>query len=430
MSKKHTSLKKKNKHKVSQPYIIQGTLDVTRSGIGYVIPEKSTDKTHDVLIRPADFNHAFNGDSVRVKVTKENVVSGRREGKILEITERKQTEFVGVLQLSEKFAFFTPNSDKPIVDFYIPIEKINGCKNGDKVIVRFTGWGSKNKNPSGEVLSLLTAESENDMTMKSLLSENGFPIAFNDEVIKESEQLSTSISKAEITKRRDFRNTLTFTIDPEDAKDFDDAVSIKKLSDGWLEIGVHIADVSHYVQPGTALDNEAYHRATSVYLPDRVNPMLPENISNVLCSLRPHENKLTFSAVFIMNEKGKIKDTWLGKTVIHSDHRFTYEDVQDIIEQKTESKYQVEILLLNELAQALRKKRFEKGAINFSSQEVRFKLDETGKPIGVVLKESKESHQLVEELMLLANKGVAEYISKIKIDKKPVPFPYRIHDQP
>ena len=431
MSKKYTPPNKKNKGKTSsQAYLIQGTLDVTRSGMGYVIPKNTTDKTHDVLVRPSDFNRALNGDSVRVKVTKESPVSGKREGKIVEVTERKQTTFIGTLQLSDRFAFFVPEGDKPLPDFYIPKDKINGATNGDKVVVGFTSWESGDKKPSGEVLSLLTAENENDMAMKSLLSENGFPLEFDKEVIKESKALSQSIGKTEIAKRKDFRDTLTFTIDPVDAKDFDDAISIKRLNDGWLEIGVHIADVSHYVQPETALDKEAYKRATSVYLPDRVNPMLPESISNVLCSLRPNEEKLTFSAVFTMNEKGKIKDTWLGKTVIHSDHRFTYEDVQDIIEDKSEGPYKEEIFLLNELAQHLRKKRFEKGAINFSSQEVRFKLDEKGKPIGIVVKESKESHQLIEELMLLANKGVAEYVSEIKINKKPVPFPYRVHDQP
>ncbi|MGV3656299.1 MAG: ribonuclease R family protein, partial [Chitinophagaceae bacterium] len=242
-------------------------------------------------------------------------------------------------------------------------------------------------------------------------------------------RIPDNITENEIKKRKDFRNVLTFTIDPVDAKDFDDALSIRVLKNGNYEIGVHIADVSHYVEEGTALDEAAYIKATSVYLPDRVNPMLPEHISNVLCSLRPNEDKLTFSAVFQMTPKGTVKDYWLGRTVIHSDHRFTYEDAQEIIE-KQEGKFADEILLLNNIAQRLRKKRFENGAINFSSQEVRFKLDEKGAPIGIVVKESKEAHQLIEEFMLLANRYVATYVFERKIDKKPIPFAYRVHDLP
>ena len=258
---------------------------------------------------------------------------------------------------------------------------------------------------------------------------NGFPIEFPEEVLEEAARIPDVISDDEIKKRKDFRDILTFTIDPVDAKDFDDALSIRVLKNGNYEIGVHIADVSHYVQPGTKLDESAYQKATSVYLPDRVNPMLPEHISNFLCSLRPHEDKLTFSAVFQMTPKGQVKQYWIGRTVIHSDHRFTYEEVQEIIE-KEDGLYRDEILLLNNIAQRLRKKRFDAGAINFSSTEVRFKLDESGKPIGIVVKESKEAHQLIEEFMLLANKYVAENVSKIEVNKKPLPFPYRVHDLP
>jgi ribonuclease R len=259
--------------------------------------------------------------------------------------------------------------------------------------------------------------------------ENGFPLEFPDEALEEAARMPDIISEKEIAKRKDFRNTLTFTIDPVDAKDFDDAISIRVLKNGNYEIGVHIADVSHYVQPGTALDDIAYEKATSVYLPDRVNPMLPEHISNVLCSLRPHEDKLTFSAVFQMSPKGQVKQHWVGRTIIHSDHRFSYEEVQEIIEKET-GQYLDEIILLNTIAQRLRKKRFDNGAINFSSQEVRFKLDEKGKPIGIVIKESKEAHQLIEEFMLLANRVVAEDVSNVKINKKNIPFPYRVHDLP
>jgi ribonuclease R len=314
-------------------------------------------------------------------------------------------------------------------DLFIPLENLNGAKNKERVIAKITKWESGEKKPVGTVVQVITAEDESNIAMKEILAENGFPLSFNDEVMEAAARLPEIISASEIEKRKDCREILTFTIDPEDARDFDDALSIKKLNDELYEIGVHIADVSHYVVPETELDNEAYIRATSVYLPDRVNPMLPERISNELCSLRPHEDKLTFSAVFQMNNKGQVKKVWLGKTVIHSNHRFTYEDVQQIIETK-EGQFSEEVLLLNEIAQTLRAERFEKGAINFSSSEVRFKLDEKGKPIGVVVKESKESHQLIEEFMLLANKAVAAYVSKTKVNKKDVPFPYRVHDQP
>ncbi len=313
-------------------------------------------------------------------------------------------------------------------DIYVPLSGLNGAVNQDKVIVRIMEW-EKNKKPQGQVVQVMDKTDINDQAMKEILLENGFPIFFPENVLEESGRLPDLIAAAEIASRKDVRSILTFTIDPVDAKDFDDAISIRSLENGLLEIGVHIADVSHYVEPETSLDNEAYTRATSVYLPDRVNPMLPERISNELCSLRPHEDKLTFSAIFQMTPKGEIKQSWLGRTVIHSDHRFTYEEVQEIIEQKT-GLHQPQIETLNDIAQRLRKQRFKKGAINFSSTEVRFKLDEKGKPIGIMVKESKESHQLVEEFMLLANRAVAEYVGKIKVNKKPVPFPYRVHDTP
>ncbi|HVF96197.1 MAG TPA: VacB/RNase II family 3'-5' exoribonuclease, partial [Flavisolibacter sp.] len=262
-----------------------------------------------------------------------------------------------------------------------------------------------------------------------ILLEAGFPIEFPEEALEEASRIPDVIAESEIKKRKDFRGVLTFTIDPVDAKDFDDALSIKVLKNGNYEIGVHIADVSHFVQPETALDENAYKKATSVYLPDRVNPMLPEHISNVLCSLRPHEDKLTFSAVFEMTPKATVKKYWLGRTAIHSNHRFSYEEVQEIIEQET-GIYSDEVMLLNNIAQRLRKKRFAAGAINFSSTEVRFKLDENGKPIGIMVKESKEAHQLIEEFMLLANRYVAQHVSEIEVNKKPLPFPYRVHDLP
>ncbi|MDE3253191.1 MAG: ribonuclease R, partial [Bacteroidota bacterium] len=302
-------------------------------------------------------------------------------------------------------------------------------KNKDRVVARLVKWDKDDKKPVGTIVSVMLPEDENDAAMKELLAQAGFPLSFPEDVLEESERLPDVLDSNEISKRRDCRDLLTFTIDPADAKDFDDAISLRTLSNGLYEIGVHIADVSYYVHPDTELDAEAYKRATSVYLPDRVNPMLPERISNELCSLRPHEDKFTFSAIFQMNARGEVKQYWLGKTVIHSDHRYAYEDVQQIIETK-KGVHQDEILLLNEIAQRLRKKRFSKGAINFSSQEVRFTLDEKGKPIGVTVKESKESHQLIEEFMLLANRTVAENVAKQKINKKPLPFPYRVHDQP
>lgn len=418
--------KSKSKHEASQSYVLKGNLDIARNGLGYVV---ITDGTGDVLVRPGNFNNALHGDVVRVKVFKENITTGKKEGKITEVVSRQRNEFIGTIQLSTNYAFFIPDTDKPMPDIYVPLDKINGAKNKERVAVRLVRWDKDDKKPIGEVISILENENDNDSAMKEIIAESGFSLSFSEEAIKESEKLNDYVNEREIKKRKDFRNVLTFTIDPVDAKDFDDALSIKKIRKDYYEIGVHIADVSHFVEPETVLDDEAYKRATSVYLPDRVNPMLPENISNVLCSLRPHEDKFTFSAVFEMDTKCEVKKVWIGKTIIHSDHRFTYEDVQQIIE-SGEGKYLEEISLLNTMAQKMRKERFANGAINFSSQEVRFKLNEEGKPVGVVVKESKEAHQLIEEFMLLANKKVAEYVSSIEVEKKHVPFPYRIHDEP
>ena len=417
--------KKKKKSTADMANSYKGRLDVTRSGMGFVIVEG---RDQDILVRPSDFNTALHGDTVRVKVVNNSARSGRWQGEVTEVVERKQMEFLGHIEVSPSFAFFIAETDKPMPDIYVPLSNLNGAVNQDKVIVRITEW-EKNKKPQGQVVQIMDKTNVNDLAMKEILLENGFPIFFPENVLEESVRLPELIAASEIAARKDIRSILTFTIDPVDAKDFDDAISIRNLGNGLLEIGVHIADVSHYVEPETALDKEAYDRATSVYLPDRVNPMLPERISNELCSLRPHEDKLTFSAIFQMTPKGEIKQSWLGRTVIHSDHRFTYEEVQEIIEQKT-GLYHAEIETLNDMAQRFRKQRFKKGAINFSSTEVRFKLDEKGKPIGIMVKESKESHQLVEEFMLLANRAVAEYVGKITINKKPVPFPYRVHDTP
>ena len=420
-----TKKKKKKKEETQHSHLLTGRLDVTRSGMGFVIVEG---RDQDVLVRPSDFNTALHGDTVRVKLVGNPSRSGRQQGEVVEVTDRKQMEFLGHVELSQSFAFFIAETDKPMPDIYVPLTRLNGAVNHDKVIVRIVEW-EKNKKPQGEVIQIIDKGDANDQAMKEILLENGFPLFFPENVQEEAERLPDLIGAAEIAKRKDLRGILTFTIDPLDAKDFDDAISIRLLKNDQWEIGVHIADVSHYVEPETPLDKEAYDRATSVYLPDRVNPMLPERISNELCSLRPHEDKLSFSAIFQMTPKGEVKQYWIGKTVIHSDHRFTYEEAQEIIEQK-EGPYQKEIETLNDIAQRLRKQRFKKGAINFSSTEVRFKLDEKGKPIGIMIKESKEAHQLVEEFMLLANRTVAEYVGKVKINKKPLPFPYRVHDTP
>lgn len=410
----------------SQTQTVKGKLDISRSGMGYVIVEGLE---QDIVVRPNDFNHAFHGDTVKVQISNEGGRGKRVQGKVTEVTERLRSTFIGNVELNKNTAFFVAASEKPIPDFYIPFEKLNGAIDGDRVVARLVKWNKTDKKPEGEVVSILKAGDVNDMAMKEILIESGFALEFDKLVMDEAMKLSETITREELKKRKDCRDILTFTIDPIDAKDFDDAISIRNLDNGNYEIGVHIADVSHFVKQDSILDKVAYERATSVYLPDRVNPMLPERISNELCSLRPNEDKYTFSVIFQITNRGEIKHKWIGRTIIHSNHRFTYEDVQQIIETKDGLHYKA-ILLLNNLAKHFRKERFDNGAINFSSQEVRFTLDDKGKPIGIVVKESKDSHKLIEEFMLLANRTIAEYVSKIKINKEPVPFPYRIHDTP
>ena len=421
--------KKSKQKKTAKPIVVatlKGKIDITRSGMGYVIVDNNA---IDIMVKPMDMGNALHGDTVRVKITRENGRTGKKEGKVVEVVERRQTEFIGHIQLSDKFAFFVPDTDKPMPDIFIPLQFLNGAKNKDRVSAKLVKWDKDDKKPVGEVTAVMSPEDENDAAMKELLAQAGFPLFFPQDVLEAAEALPVVLDEAEIAKRRDCRDIKTFTIDPVDAKDFDDALSIRKLPSGLYEIGVHIADVSYYVLPDTDLDAEAYKRATSVYLPDRVNPMLPEKISNELCSLRPNEDKFTFSAIFQINDEAQVKQYWLGRTVIHSDKRYAYEDVQTIIDTQ-EGENVEDILLLHNLAQKLRQARFKKGAINFSSQEVRFTLDENAKPIGITVKESKPAHQLIEEFMLLANKTVAENISKIQINKQALPFPYRIHDQP
>jgi len=416
---------KKKKKTSSTETTVKGKLDITRSGIGYVIVDKAP---NDILVRPSDFNTALHGDIVRVRITGSENKSGRQQGVVSEVVQRKQSQFLGRIEISKSFAFFIADMEKPMPDVYIPLSGLNNAQHSDRVIVRVTEW-EKNKKPVGEVIQVLDPSDVSDLAMKEILVENGFTLFFPDEVLEEAARLPDIISENEINNRKDVRDILTFTIDPYDAKDFDDAISFRVLKNGNYEIGVHIADVAHFIESDSMLDQSAYDRATSVYLPDRVLPMLPERISNELCSLRPHEDKLTFSAIFEMTPKAEAKHYWLGKTVIHSNHRFTYEEVQEVIE-KEDGLYRDEVLILNNIAQKLRKQRFKKGAINFSTTEVKFKLDEKGIPVGIVVKESKEAHQLIEEFMLLANRTVAEHIGKIKVNKKEVPFPYRVHDTP
>lgn len=423
MGRKNNKRKKEYKKEIQ---LYKGSFEITRSGMGFVVV---SGLERDIIIRPNDFNKAFHGDLVRVEITKGDIRAGRLQGKIVQVIERKQKQFIGIVEVNKDFAFFIPIADKPIPDFFIPNHALHGAKDGQKVIAQIVSWEEKDKRPKGEVIEVVTDEMEGDLAMKEILIQQGFSIQFQEEVLEASERIPEVISKDEIAIRRDLREVLTFTIDPDDAKDFDDALSFSRIDKDNIEIGVHIADVSHYIEEDGVLDTSAYERATSVYLPDRVVPMLPERLSNGLCSLRPHEEKLTYSCIYKMTNDGKILDKWIGRTVIKSNHRFTYEDVQIIIDKGT-GLYDKEVLLLHNLAQKMRQQRMEHGAINFSSQEVRFKLDATGRPIGIVVKESKASHQLIEEFMLLANRTVAETVSKVKVSGKPIPFPYRVHDQP
>ena len=410
--------------------LFKGRLEIARSGVGFVVVDGLD---QDIFIQRGHMENALSGDEVRVEVKGyHDSRSKRPEGTIVEVLKRKQTEFSGKIELHPHFAFLIPDSSQMPVDIYIPLHLLAGAAQHDHVVARIIEWTPKTKNPVGEVISILTHESKNEIAMQSIIMESGFPLAFPDDVIEESERMPMQVedvSKQDLKHRKDMRQVLTMTIDPADAKDFDDAISFQSVGGGWYEVGVHIADVAHYVARDSALDKEAYARATSVYLPDRVLPMLPERLSNNLCSLRPGETKFTFSAIFRINKKGVIKDTWLGKTVTKSDRRFTYEEAQQVIESGS-GDYAKEILVLNEMAVSLRSERFKAGAINFSSSEVRFELDADGKPIGIVVKESKAAHQLIEEFMLLANRAVANYVSGVTVKEQPLPFPYRVHDVP
>ena len=404
---------------------IEGTVDMTRTGSAYIVSDDSDD---DIYIPAKRINGAMHGDRVKVRAF---YPKGRRkpEGEIMAVLERATDTFVGTLHKTRNYNLVQPDKTNLAFDILIKNEDTKGALDGEKVVVRIIEWPSKKKaTPLGRVTSVLGKEGSSDIEMKSILVGNGFPLDFSEEVMAETKKLKAKITKQEIELRKDLREITTFTIDPLDAKDFDDALSIRLLEEGVLEIGVHIADVTHFVRPKTALDKEAYKRATSVYLVDRVLPMLPERISNELCSLRPNEDKYTFSAIFQINEKNKIIKEWFGKTIIHSDRRFTYEEAQEVMD-KGEGEFFDELLNLNKTAKALRKARFKNGSINFETDEVKFRLDEKGKPLGVYLKERKDAHKLVEEFMLLANKRVAKYIHK-KANGKEIPYVYRVHDLP
>nr|HCQ15063.1 ribonuclease R [Cryomorphaceae bacterium] len=401
---------------------ITGRVDMTAKGSAYVIRE---DDDQDVYITPKNLNQALHGDQVKVLLFAQRK-NKKPEGEIVEILERSRDEFVGVIQLSKNYGFLIPDSRKMLVDIYIPKEHLNGAKDGQKAIARITDWPEKASSPFGEITEVLGNPGDHEVEIHSILAEYDLPRYFPPEVEAEAEQIPDQLNPAEIARRRDFRDILTFTIDPVDAKDFDDALSLRRLENGHWEVGVHIADVTHYIDEKSKLEEEAVKRGTSVYLVDRVVPMLPEKLSNKVCSLRPNEEKYTFSAVFEMDEDAKVYKRWFGRTVINSDRRFTYEEAQQVIETGKGDLHQ-EILLMDSMAKKLRKARMRSGAIAFDSIEVKFHLNEKAEPIGIYFKESKDANHLIEEFMLLANRSVAEFIGKGK-DGKPSgqTFVYRI----
>lgn len=417
----------KGKFKLAQLRVyITGKVDMTADGSAYIVPEDELE--NDIYIAPRKLRQALHGDIVKVHVY-ERRKGNKREGEVVEILERAKMDFTGTIDISTSYAFFLADDRKMLNDIFVPLDNLNGAKDGEKVVVSIIEWPKNAKNPIGKVKTILGKKGENDTEMNAILADYGFPLSFPKEVEAAAENIDGTITADEIAKRRDFRDTLTFTIDPADAKDFDDAISFKKLDNGNYEIGVHIADVSHYVTPDSILDKEAFERGTSVYLVDRVIPMLPERLSNDLCSLRPHEDKLCFSAVFEMDDRAKVLDQWFGRTIVHSDRRFTYEEAQEIIE-SGKGDHAEAILKLNDLAKILKDERFRHGAISFETEEVKFRLDEKGKPIGVYTRVRKDAHKLIEDFMLLANRKVAEYIGKQGKGKNKLGFIYRFHDVP
>lgn len=409
------------------PEFIEGKVDFVNPRFAFVIPDDPEKTEGDIMVKEANMKQALHGDKVRVMVFPLKGKTGKLEGKVLEIVHRDRDEFVGRVEISPRFAFIVPDFRKMHKDIFVHRGELNGAKHNEKVVVKLTEWRDGDKNPTGKVTQVLGMAGEHEVEIHSIMAEFGLPFEYPEEPNKEAEAISDKILAKEIAKRKDFRDVTTFTIDPDDAKDFDDAISYRKLDNGNLEIGVHIADVTHYVKPDTQLEKEAFHRATSVYLVDRTIPMLPERLSNGLCSLRPNEDKLTFACVFEMTPEAKVVDHWIGRTVIHSDRRFTYDDAQGNIDSQSGDFFQ-ELTLLNELAKKIRKKRFDQGAVNFETVEVKFQLDEKGTPLGLKVKERKDIHKLIEEFMLLANKYVAEFVFKKRAGKDT--FVYRTHDSP
>ena len=406
--------------------IIEGRISMKQTGKAYLVTENPD--IEDVFIASNNTARSLNGDIVKVHLFPAR--KGRRpEGRVIEILKRHKEFFVGTIKESKNMSYFIPDNVNMPIDILIPNQHLHGAKTGQKVVAKITEWSEHARNPFGEITQILGYPGDNTVEMFSILIDQNFSHVFSEAAEKEAANIPITISESEIRTRRDFRDVWTITIDPADAKDFDDAISFKKLDNGRYQIGVHIADVSYYVKPQTAIEDEAYKRATSVYLVDRTIPMLPEILSNNLCSLRPNEDKLCFSAVFEMDETAKIYKQWIGRTVINSNRRFDYEEVQQIIETKT-GEYHEEVLMLDKIAKALRKERFDKGSINFATEEVKFILDENAKPIGVYIKENKDSNQLVEDFMLLANRKVAELIGKVPQGKEAKSFVYRIHDAP
>jgi len=411
----------KYKVKVSRGYIT-GTVDMTRSGYGFI---STDDIEEDVFVTAKNLKTALHGDKVKVWLYAKRK-GARPEGEVVEIIERWRTSFVGTVEILPNFAFLIPDNKNMPFDLFIPTSKLNGAKQGQKAVAKVVDWDPKSKNPVAEIINVLGYPGLHETEMHAILAEFELPYNFTEEVEADAEKIPGEITEADIKARRDFRQVPTFTVDPADAKDFDDALSLKHLENGNWEVGVHIADVTHYVKIGSLVEEEAKQRATSIYLVDRVVPMLPERLSNQICSLSPAEDKLTYSAVFEVNDKSEVLNEWFGRTIINSDKRFSYNEAQQVID-TVRGDMKEEILLLHKLAQQLRAKRFASGAFAFEKIEVKFDLDEAGKPLGIKFREMGTANQLIEEFMLLANKRVAEYVGKILKGKT---FVYRIHDKP
>ena len=404
--------------------IIEGIIELTQRGSGFVVQEGGE---KDIFISPNNTNQAMHNDKVSVRLI--NIGKGRPEGVVIKVIDRNKTQFVGTLKIIGNKTILIPDNVRSGVEIEIVDNKLSTAVNGVKALVKITVWPQSSARPFGEIVEVLGFPGTNDVEMLSILYNQGIDPKFPNEVLEEAEYVSIDLDDTEIAKRRDFRDVLTFTIDPFDAKDFDDAISYRKLKNGNFELGVHIADVSHYVRPGSKMDEEALKRSNSVYLVDRVIPMLPEQLSNIACSLRPKEDKYSFSAIFEMDESGDVKGEWFGKTVIHSNRRYSYEEAQEIIEGK-EGEFQDEIRAIDKVAKILREARLANGALNIESEEMRFKLDSKGSPIETIIKTSKDAHKLIEEFMLLANKRVSLFLSKPNQNKDLIPMIYRVHDKP